>query len=142
MKGENDMEKETLEKLKAYPNLKKYALHFEKTRGESEMAGYLPFIVIWFRDLFKKAQIDDGEVPVLFEMDDDTAEDFWSWGHNSRYSNVFSWWILDGMDFAIDVALQIIKNNDCKGFDPDIRKKVMKEKKEQEKAFKKFMEEK
>ena len=135
------MRKETLEKLKNYPRLKKYATHFEKTSGDAEIAGYLPFVVIWFRDLFKRARIDDGEVPVLFEMDDDTAEDFWSWGHNSRYSNVFSWWILDDIDFAIDVALQIIENNkECSGFDPDIRKKVMKEKKEQEKAYKKITE--
>lgn len=137
------MEKETLQKLKNYPRLKKYATHFEKTRGDSEIAGYLPFVVIWFRDLFKKAQIDDSEVPVLFEMDDETAEDFWSWGHNSRYANTFSWYLLSNLDFCIDIVLQIIDNNpECKGFDPDIRKKVIKEKKEQEKAFKKFMEEK
>lgn len=40
------MEKETLEKLEKYPNLKKYALYYEKTNGENEKAGYLPFIVI------------------------------------------------------------------------------------------------
>lgn len=134
------MEKETLKKLKKYPRLKKYAIHFEKTEGDSEIGGYLPFVVIWFRDLFKKAQIDDGEVPVLFEMDDDTAEEFWSWGHNSRYANVFSWYILADLDFAINIALQIIDNNpECKGFDSDVEKRVKKEKKEEEKAFKKFM---
>ena len=134
------MRKETLERLKNYPNLKKYALYFEKNK-ESEEAGFLPFVVIWFRDLFKRARIDDGEVPVLFEMDDDTAEDFWSWGHNSRYSNVFSWWILDDMDFAIDVALQIIENNkECSGFDEDVKKKVMKGKRQEEKEHKKFIE--
>lgn len=134
------MEKETLKKLKDYPRLKKYATHFEKTRGDAEIAGYLPFIVIWFRDLFKKANIDDGEVPVLFEMDDETAEDFWSWGHNSRYANTFSWYLLSNLDFCVDIALQIIDNDErLVGFDPDIRKKVMKEKKEQEKAFKKYM---
>ena len=122
------MRKETLQKLEKYPYLKEYALNFEKTRGDSEMAGYLPFIVIWFRDLFKKANIDDGEVPVLFEMDDETAEDFWSWGHNSRYANVFSWYILKDLDFAIDIVLQIIDNNqECSGFDEDVAEKIKQE---------------
>ena len=122
------MRKETLEKLKDYPNLKRYASYFEKNK-DSEEAGFLPYIVIWFRDLFKEADIGDELVPILFEMDDEVAEDFWSWGHNSRYSNVFSWWILDDLDFAIDVALQIIKNNPkCAGYDKDIEDKVAKEK--------------
>jgi len=134
------MEKETLQKLKDYPRLKEYALHFEKTRGDSEIAGYLPFIVVWFRDLFKKANIDDGEVPVLFEMDDETAEDFWSWGHNSRYANTFSWYLLPNLDFCVDIGLQIIDNNpDCNGFDENVEEKVKKEQEEEEKAFKKYM---
>lgn len=135
------MEKATLQKLKNYPRLKKYAIHFEKTDGDSEIGGYLPFVVIWFRDLFKLAKIDDGEVPVLFEMDDETAEDFWSWGHNSRYANTFSWYLLSNLDFCIDIALQIIDNNsECSGFDSDVEKRVKKEKEEEEKAFKEFNE--
>lgn len=134
------MEKETLKKLKNYPNLKKYAKHFEKTRGDGEIAGFLPFVVIWFRDLFREAGIDDGQVPVEFEMDDETSEEFWSWGHNSRYANVFSWYLLSNLDFCIDIALQIIDNNErFGGFDPDIEKKVKKEQKEEKIAFKKFM---
>lgn len=134
------MEKETLEKLKDYPRLKKYAKHFEKTRGDSEIAGFLPFIVIWFRDLFKEAGINDGQVPIEFEMDDDTAEEFWSWGHNSRYANVFTQYLLDNLDFCIDIALQIIDNDErLSGFDSDVEKRVKKEKKEEEKAFKKIM---
>lgn len=135
------MRKETLKKLKSYPRLKKYAKHFEKTKGYSEIAGYLPFVVIWFRDLFKKANIDDGQVPILFEMDDETSEEFWSWGHNSRYANVFSLYLLSNLDFCIDIALQIIDNNpDCNGFDADVEKRVKKEKEGEEKAFKAFNE--
>ena len=134
------MRKETLEKLKEYPKLKKYAKHFEKTDGDSEIAGFLPFIVIWFRDLFKEAGINDGQVPIEFEMDDDTAEEFWSWGHNSRYANVFEPYLLDNLDFCIDIALQIIDNNErLSGFDSDVEKRVKKEKKEEEKVFKKIM---
>ena len=137
------MEKETLEKLKGYPRLKKYAKHFEKTRGDSEIAGFLPFIVIWFRDLFKEAGIDDSQVPIEFEMDDDTAEEFWSWGHNSRYANVFAQYLLDNLDFCIDIALQIIDNDErLSGFDANVEKRVKKEKEEEEKAFKKYMEDK
>lgn len=135
------MEKETLKKLKNYPRLKKYAIHFEKTDGDSEIDGFLPFIVIWFRDLFKEAGINDGQVPIEFEMDEETSEEFWSWGHNSRYANVFSWYLLSNLDFCIDIALQIIDNDErLSGFDADIEKRVKKEKKEEEKAFKKFME--
>ena len=115
------MKKETLKRLKEYPNLKKYAIHFEKTEGDSEITGYLPFVVIWFRELFEKAGIDDGQVPILFEMDNDTAEEFWSRGHNSRYANVFSWYLLSNLDFCIDIALQIIDNDErLSGFDAEV----------------------
>ena len=134
------MRKETLQKLKDYPRLKKYAKHFEKTRGYSEIAGFLPFIVIWFRDLFKEAGINDGQVPIEFEMDEETSEEFWSWGHNSRYANVFKQYLLDNLDFCIDIALQIIDNDErLSGFDSDVEKRVKKEKKEEEKAFKKII---
>lgn len=137
------MEKETLKKLKNYPNFKKYSKHYEKTRGDSEIAGFLPFVVIWFRDLFREAGINDGQVPIVFEMDDETSEDFWSWGHNSRYANTFSWYLLSNLDFCVDIALQIIDNDErLAGFDPDIEKKVKKEQKEEKIAFKKFMEDK
>ena len=139
------MRKSTIEKLKNYPNLKKYARFFEKTEGDSEEEGFLPFVVIWFRQLFEKAGIDDGQVPMLFGYDEesDEAQDFWSWGHNSRYNHNFSNWVLADIDFAVDVALQIIDNNPkLKGFDADVEKRVKKEKEEEEKAFKKFMEDK
>ena len=123
------MKKETLKKIENFPNLKKYAIHFEKTEGDSEEAGFLPFIVIWFRRLFDKAGIDDGEVPMLFGYDEesDEAQDFWSWGHNSRYNHCFSEWVLADIDFAVNLALEIIENNNLGNFDPDVEKRIKQE---------------
>jgi len=123
------MREETLEKLEKYPNLKKYSLSFEKTGGREEVDGFLPYLVIWFRDLFEKAGIDDSEVPIICDMDDETAEDFWSWGHNSRYANTFTYWLVSDVDFAVNMALEIIENNNLVNFDPDIEEQIEQERK-------------
>lgn len=118
--------------LKKYPNLRKYALHFARTEGDHEEQGYLPFLVIWFRELFKKAGISDDEVPMLFGYDEesDDAQDFWSWGHNSRYNHTFSMWLEQDIDYAIGLIFDIIRTHKIKRFDPDVKKMVKKEKKE------------
>ena len=133
---------EIKKQLKDYPNLKKYALHFDKTGGMEEIPGYLPYLVIWFRQLFEKAGIDDGGVPELFGYDEysDEAEDFWSWGHNSRYSNVFCGWLADDMDYTLNLAFDLMEQYELTDFDPDVAKIVKQEIKEHKEIMKKMKE--
>lgn len=121
--------------LKKYPNLRKYALHFDKTEGTAEKFGYLPFLVIWFRQLFQKTGIQDDEVPALFGYDDESedAQMFWSWGHNSRYNHIFSMWLEQDINYALMLIFDIIEQNNIVGFDPDVKEIIEKERQEQKK---------
>lgn len=125
--------------LKKYPNLRKYALHFDRTEGTAEEGGFLPFFVIWFRRLFDKTGIEDDQVPALFGYDDesDEANDFWNWGHNSRYANVFSCWLEQDIDYALRLIFELIEQYKLDGFDPDIKEIVEKDKQEMKEHFKK-----
>ena len=128
------MKKETIKRIGGRKHLLKYAKHFEKTDGENEVSGYLPCLIIWFRYLFDKAGIDDGQVPMLFGYDEDSdeAEDFWTWGHNSRYAHTFSNWVAADVDAAINVGLDLIEENKLGDFDPDILEELkQKERKKQ-----------
>lgn len=124
------MKKSTKKKLENYPNLNRYAQHFEKTNGSSEDSGYLPYLVIWFRKLFREAGIEDDDVPSLCGFDEYEEEEFFSWGHNSRYNHVFSVWIENDIDFALSVAFSIMEEHeDCKDFDINVEKVIENEKK-------------
>jgi len=133
------MEQETLKRIGNRKNLKKYAEHYEKEHGQSEFAGMLPCLIVWFRDLFRTAGIDDGQVPMLFGYDEDSeeAEDFWTWGHNSRYANTFSFWVDDDLDYAVNMGLDLIEQYELGDFDPDIEKGMEQEQKKLEQLMKK-----
>ena len=121
------IKKSIKDKIKKYPNLYRYAVHFDKTEGESEKTGYLPFLVVWIRELFKQASIDDDQVPKLFDFDEYETEDFFSWGHNSRYSHVFSEAAAADINFCLSVVLDIISGLDepDKVVDTDAEKLVL-----------------
>ena len=115
--------------LKNYKNLRRYALHFDRTEGSAEQGGYLPYLVIWFRELFKKANIDDGQVPQLFGYDEDSdeAQDFWTWGHNSRYNHTFCVWLEQDIDYALNLAFDLMEEYNLTDFDPNIEEIIKKE---------------
>lgn len=123
------MSKETplFKDLKKHKNLYKYAKHWMlKQCPEHDEDGYLPNLIIWFREVFEKAGITDDNVPEYLGWDEDMANDFWTWGHNSRWKHTFSIWLEcepeDAMEYAIDLA-------DEYG-DPDIEEMYFKNKKE------------
>ena len=82
--------------ISKYPNLERYFKHFEETSGTPESNNCLPYLIVWIRLLVEP---EDGkrwiDPPAFFGLDEDEAEDFYSWGHNSRWKNTF--W-----DFAIN----------------------------------------
>lgn len=104
----NDRIKELLDtKVIKYPNLHKYITNFIKNNGESEDPEYLPKLLVWIR-----RTTDDR--PVDFHMDDETYEEFCCWGHNSRWKNVFWNYMIDNLEYVIEVCLELAKRNgDC-----------------------------
>lgn len=104
--------------LKKYINVYNYYCYFYNTMGDSEKIGFLPFLIIWFRYQFEKAEISDYEVCKICEFTKDEEEDFLSWGHNSRYAHTYRRWCLNNKEKVIDLILDLIKRNN--GYDPEI----------------------
>lgn len=87
---EDEYKIENLDKLKRFKNLYRYALYFAKNNGDSEHYMRLPNLTIWCRLTLEKNGVD---VPNFFGWDDAVAEDFYSWGHNSRWNHTFGYWM-------------------------------------------------
>lgn len=82
----DDIDAEQFAKLDQFPYLKEYLTHYYETGGESEKAGLLPKFIVWIRDILDGTDIDPAQ---FFDMDEETAEDFYTWGHNSRWNITF-----------------------------------------------------
>ena len=52
----------------------------------------------------------DVDEPDLFDWDDDTAEDFYTWGHNSRYANVFEPMLEENFDEYLNIIMDYVEN--------------------------------
>ena len=107
-----------VERFKRIKNAYKYFEYFYNADGQSEVAGYLPFLVIWFRESFSKAGINDVKVCEYCGFTKDEEEDFLSWGHNSRYNHTFTTWCLMNKDKVVELILDLFGRNE--GFDPEI----------------------
>ena len=75
--------------LSKFPNLERYFNHFEETDGVPEMQDCLPNLIIWIRLIVEPKEGEWIDPMRFFGLDDEDAEDFYSWGHNSRWKNVF-----------------------------------------------------
>lgn len=69
------------ERIKQYPELERCVQDFIVNDGCNPDPLYLTDLTVYIRKL-------DVDEPELFGWDEDTAEDFYTWGHNSRYANV------------------------------------------------------
>lgn len=101
MKIKNEIKKQ----LENYKNLSKYAFHFEKQPYEPEHPGHLNNLIIWFRETLDNAGVDD--VASYFGWDDETAEDFYTWGHNSRWAHTFYSYLINNINDALEIALDL-----------------------------------
>lgn len=91
-----------LKELDQYPNLKGAVEHFYNTDGQPEHEGKLPNLIVWIRQVLEN---ESDDAPEYFEMSERQTEDFYSWGHNSRWSNTF--WVFLENHFNWCVALCI-----------------------------------
>jgi len=75
-----NLSKRTLSRLDNYPQLKLAVNKFIKCDGY-EGSGLLTDLTVYIR----KLEVDE---PSLFDWSYFDSEDFYSWGHNSRYAHV------------------------------------------------------
>lgn len=91
--------------LKKYKNLYKYAKYW-LLHKKAEHSNYLPNLIIWFREVLYRAGID--AIPEYFGWNSDMAEDFYLWGHNSRWTHTFCIYLEmkpeEALEYAIDLA--------------------------------------
>lgn len=101
-----ELTKEQKERLEAYPFLKGYVQEYIDNNGMSTSVGSIPSLTFFF----KMKCINNGlGVDELFDWDVEYAEDFYSWGSNSRWANMFDSYLYDNFNQAVDVALSIVE---------------------------------
>lgn len=97
---------EQLKELEKYPHLKKAVEHYYETGGQPEHEHCLPNLIVWIRHNIED-ECCDLEPAEFFGMDEETKEDFWSWGHNSRWSNTF-WSYLDKhFNYCVEQCMEL-----------------------------------
>jgi len=72
---------ELMNRIEEYPELARCVRDFMENDGCNPDPLYLTDLTVYVREL----NVDE---PELFGWDEETAEDFYSWGHNSRYAHV------------------------------------------------------
>lgn len=96
-----------------FNNLDRYVKNFEK---ENESDEYLPKLVAYIREFLDKVDLDPVE---FFGWEDDIAEDFYSWGHNSRWANTFLPMLQANLDEYVSMVKDTMTENDIKDFSVD-----------------------
>jgi hypothetical protein len=93
-----------LKELDKYPNLKGAVEHFYDNNGKPEHEGCLPNLIVWIRKVLDIAGEDAAK---FFEMSEETAEDFYSWGHNSRWANTFWCFLERHFNWCIGLCIEL-----------------------------------
>ena len=114
--------------MNKYKHLREYYEHWSDFNYEPEHSNCFPNLIIWFREAINN---DYDEAARLLNMDDDEAEEFASWGSNSRWNHVArpimeSWFECDRKSFC-DMLVSVAD----KYGDPDVETKYFNKKDEQ-----------
>lgn len=96
--------------------LDEYINDYVKNNGLSTEPGYLHKLIIYFRKAFDKLGMSDNCVPEFFDWDDETSEDFFTWGHNSRWSNTFATMLDNNLNDYVDKLKSTMVNNEIDDF--------------------------
>lgn len=92
------------ESLKKYPYLKSYVESYIENEGSADEIGKITKLTYFFKIMFMR---HDFNMQALFEWDDDTTEDFFNWGHNSRWANTFEGQMEGFLEGYVDAALYL-----------------------------------
>lgn len=93
--------------ISKFPNLSRYFNHFEDTDGAPERKDSLPYLIIWIRLLVEPEDDEWLCAPEVFELSDEDAEEFYSWGSNSRWKNVFWDFIANNLDDVKEKCIEL-----------------------------------
>lgn len=93
--------------LSKYPNLERYVRHFDETGGSAEERGGLPFLIVWIRLVTEPEEGTWTDPAQFFELDDDDTTEFYSWGTNSRWANVFCPFVENNLDFVVEKCIEL-----------------------------------
>lgn len=94
-----------LSMLNKYPNVQRYVADYIENEGMGPGGTRLPNLVVWFRETLEKNGVD---VTEYFDWEDDWREDFYSWGHNSRWGNTFRNWLsYDELEYHLEAIANI-----------------------------------
>ena len=91
----------TKNRLKDYPVLQEVVSNFIESGGWNHNMGYLTPLTVYIR----KLNVDE---PSFFDWDEETTEDFCSWGHNSRYGNVLEPQLIWDLDKHVRAILDYL----------------------------------
>ena len=101
----DNLTEKTRKRLEAYPRLKKCVEDYIKNEGVSPEPLCLTDLTVYIRDV----GIDE---PAVFYWDEETEEDFCSWGHNSRYANVLEPMMCQDLNWHIACLLDYLEEDD------------------------------
>ena len=105
------------EHLKEYPELKAMVDEYISTNGSGvrNKDGEIEFppLIVWMRTHLEDDIGYNSMCEFLgWDRDGELWENFTSWGHNSRWKNVFWSWVDENFERAVSVALAI-QDLDC-----------------------------
>ena len=101
-----ELYKDQEETLEQYPNLNKYVNSFIENEGYPEETGHISNLVYFFKRMCIDNNLNEEE---LFQWTKEEADDFYTWGHNSRWANMFAYYLECNFNKCISIALALAK---------------------------------
>ena len=89
------------QRLELYPKLKKCVESFIGLEGNSDRPDQIPDLIYYIKCM-------DMNEPNLFKWDKETTEEFYSWGHNSRYVHVLWPLLINNFNEYIDEIIRAL----------------------------------
>lgn len=99
--------KEQVQRLAQYPYLNQYVNEYIINNGQSKTVGILSALTFFFKMMCINNNLNE---MLLFDWDEETAQDFYTWGSNSRWSNTFNAYLATNFNKCIDIALDLVEN--------------------------------
>lgn len=114
----HELTQEQKDALKQYPKLEAAINEYIELNGRSRTPGHLSDFIYWLRcKIEKHFDGDPGHITCWpnaesieyegLENEVDWDEDFWCWGHNSRWANTFTLWVEENFNDMVNSAIEI-----------------------------------
>lgn len=99
--------KEQAQRLAQYQYLNQYVDEYITNNGQSTTVGILSSLTFFFKMMCINNSLDEQQ---LFDWDEELAQDFYSWGSNSRWANTFDAYLAANFNECVDIALDLVEN--------------------------------